>query len=66
MISDVLLMKQLMLGLMISCTTIQGNKGALPTTEINVVLLEKMVKFREERLDDQLAVVDVLQRELEM
>jgi hypothetical protein len=59
-------MKQLMLGLMISCTTIQGNKDALPTTEIIVVLLEKLVVFREERLDDQLVVVDAQLEELEM
>jgi hypothetical protein len=60
MISDVLLMKQQMLGLMISCTMIQGNKVALPVTEINAVQLEKMVVFREERLGNQLAVVDAL------
>jgi hypothetical protein len=66
MISDVLLMKQLMLGLMISCTTIQENKDALPATEIIVVLLEILVEFREERLDDQHVVVDVQLEELEM
>jgi hypothetical protein len=66
MISDALLMKQQMLGLTILCTMIQGNKAALHVTEIRAVQLEKMVVFKEERLDNQLAVVDAQLEELVM
>jgi hypothetical protein len=45
---------------------IQGSKVALPVTEITVVQIETQVEFKEERLDNQLAVVDAPLEELEM